>query len=385
MLFASTGGAGHVRPMLPLAQALRRRGHAVAWATSPDALPALGGLGFEGFAAGPDMPAARLDFARRWPQARALEGEALADFTFARLFGAVLAPAMVAGLEAAVTAWRPELVISEPAALAVPLVCARRGLRHATHAYGLRLPASHLAAAMDALAPWWRRAGLEPPSDAGLYRHLYLDIAPPALQGATDGGGALGVRTLALRPAGASLEDAPPLPPALARALARTARPVVYVSFGTVFNRRAALRAAAQAVGGMDVTAVVTVGHDGEPAALGALPRHVHVWRHVEQAALLPLCQAVVSHAGAGTLLGAAAHGLPQVLLPQAADQFRNARALVATGAARQLMPAQVSTGLIAAALREALGCAAIGQAAASLSREIAAMPAAMAVAALLA
>ena len=42
----------------------------------------------------------------------------------------------------------------------------------------------------------------------------------------------------------------------------------------------------------------------------------------------------VVHHGGSGTMLGALAHGLPQLRRPQGADQFLNAEALLPTGAA---------------------------------------------------
>ena len=50
-------------------------------------------------------------------------------------------------------------------------------------------------------------------------------------------------------------------------------------------------------------------------------------------------------------MLGAAAHGLPQLILPQAADHFRNARALNMAGAGLSLQPAQQTVELIAASL----------------------------------
>ena len=60
---------------------------------------------------------------------------------------------------------------------------------------------------------------------------------------------------------------------------------------------------------------------------------------------------AVVSHAGSGTFLGALAHGLPQLCLPQAADQFRNAHAGVESGAALKLHPEHATPEAIADAV----------------------------------
>ena len=51
ILFAFTGGRGHLEPLLPLAEAARAAGHAVAVAGRPSMLPVVERLGFEGFAA----------------------------------------------------------------------------------------------------------------------------------------------------------------------------------------------------------------------------------------------------------------------------------------------------------------------------------------------
>ena len=85
----------------------------------------------------------------------------------------------------------------------------------------------------------------------------------------------------------------------------------------------------------------MTVGPHGDPAALGPQPAHVMVERYVSQTAVLPLCAAVVSHGGSGTVFGAAGLGLPQVCLPQAADQFRNTAGVVGSGAGIGLHPDQ--------------------------------------------
>jgi UDP:flavonoid glycosyltransferase YjiC (YdhE family) len=59
---------------------------------------------------------------------------------------------------------------------------------------------------------------------------------------------------------------------------------------------------------------------------------HAHSW--VPLTAALPHCAAVVHHGGAGTCLAALAAGTPQVILPQAADQFLNTDSLVTRGCA---------------------------------------------------
>jgi len=373
VLFCTTGGLGHLLPLRPLAAALHGRGHQIAWVTAPDALPRLDGQGFDLFAAGPTFEASRRQFRTAHAEAAHLVAEQLAAFTFPRLFGDVLGPAMLAELDRAVRRWRPDFVIHEPAALAVPLICSQHGLRHVAHGYGLRPPSEYLAAAMTFFEPHWRARGLAVPADAGLYRHLTLDIAPPSLLAPSAPAEARIFRFNPYRPADA----APPASPAgLGAALAKCAapRPTIYVTFGTVFNRNPALLAAAGAAARLGGTVIVTAGADGELPELAALGAHVHVHRFVDQAALLPHCDVVVSHAGAGTLLGAAAHGVPQLLLPQAADHFRNARALSAAGAGRWIEPERQTMDVVASSLSGVLADGSLRAGAGRLAKEMAAM-----------
>ena len=76
----------------------------------------------------------------------------------------------------------------------------------------------------------------------------------------------------------------------------------------------------------------------GDPELLGELPANVHLSRYLPQAALLPTVDVIVHHGGAGTMLTSAAHGIPQVVLPQGADQFINAESVQAAGVGRRIL-----------------------------------------------
>ena len=93
------------------------------------------------------------------------------------------------------------------------------------------------------------------------------------------------------------------------------------------------------------------------PALLGPLPPSV---RHRASSCRRPPCcrlrRAVVSHAGAGTMLGALCHGLPQLCLPQGTDQPFNTAALLPTGAALALQPDEITADAVAEALGRLLG-----------------------------
>jgi UDP:flavonoid glycosyltransferase YjiC (YdhE family) len=75
-----------------------------------------------------------------------------------------------------------------------------------------------------------------------------------------------------------------------------------------------------------------TVGKLGA-VELGPLPANVHVEPWVPQEDVFGEASLVISHGGSGTLFGALAAGLPQVVLPLFADQFANGRRVEGAGA----------------------------------------------------
>jgi UDP:flavonoid glycosyltransferase YjiC (YdhE family) len=83
----------------------------------------------------------------------------------------------------------------------------------------------------------------------------------------------------------------------------------------------------------------------------------------------------VVSHAGSGTFLAALAAGVPQVLLPQAADQFLNGQAGEENGVAVTVPRADVSVERVREAIERVLGDGAFRAAAERVRSEITAMP----------
>jgi UDP:flavonoid glycosyltransferase YjiC (YdhE family) len=113
---------------------------------------------------------------------------------------------------------------------------------------------------------------------------------------------------------------------------------------------------------------------------LASQPPNVHVQRFVPQEDLLPHCAAVVSHAGSGTFLGAAAHGLPQVCVPQGADQFLNAEACARAGAGLSIDDPEPAS--VRDALHRVLRQPAFATSARVIQAELAAMPTAVEIAA---
>jgi UDP:flavonoid glycosyltransferase YjiC (YdhE family) len=214
----------------------------------------------------------------------------------------------------------------------------------------------------------WLQRGRTPPEGNGLLAAALINPVPPTLR-RTGGGEEL---TIPIRSV-AYNESTAEVPPWL-----RTThtRPRVYLTLGTVsFGAIEVLSRAVAEIAALDVDEPVTVGPEGEPAALGDVQDNVYVERFVAQSAVLPLVDLIVHHGGTGTVLRALEVGLPQLLLPQGAGQFLNAEILAAAGAARALPNVAQQPGAIGEAVRELLGDAPERQAARRLRNEIAAMP----------
>jgi UDP:flavonoid glycosyltransferase YjiC (YdhE family) len=122
---------------------------------------------------------------------------------------------------------------------------------------------------------------------------------------------------------------------------------VIYLTFGTAFGTAEVLTTAIEGLARLDALVIVAAGRVPVDQ-LGSMPANVTVRQWVQQAALIPRTDVVVHHGGSGTTLGALAAGVPQLILPQGADQFANADAVCAAGAALRLLPGEVSADAVA-------------------------------------
>ena len=370
VLVTSTAGMGHIHPMVPLVRAFACRGHDVLWATPADGGDHVQAAGLPWVAAGPAGLAGPLQVRERFPEIGKLPPEEIPDLAFGKLFGAIAAPAILAELAPVALEWRPDLVVADAAEFAGHIMAAELGVPSVTKGFGPVLPRRRVATIEPEVAPLWRSRGLEPRPFGAAYDHLYLDIYPPSLT--TEAGDHI-ARRQPMRP----LSDDGRVDPSAALPLpaAPPDSPLVYVTMGTVFSDVSPMQATLSGLHDLDVRVLVTVGPRVDPSALGPQPPHVRVEQYVPQAALLPHCDAVVSHGGSGTMLASLRHGLPQLVLPQGADQFLNAAALSASGAGLSLTPREATPPAIQDAVRRLLGGPSYRNAAVKIREEIGAMP----------
>lgn len=329
VLISSTTGSGHLNPLLPYAEALAAAGHAVAVAVPPVAAARLAESGFThlpvGEPSGEETEALRrsIDAATG---AQAVRAAAAAYF-------AGLARGALPDLRRHVADWRPDVLLRESAELAglvaadaAGLASARVGV-HGGHFEMDFFP--HLVTPVDQLRTG---IGLGADHGAGLRSEPVFSAFPAFMDEGVDWLGTC--QPFRVRPsAGAARADGGPRP-AWAPAKGET---FVYVTLGTVSGRseksRSAYRAVLEALSTLPVRALLTTGPVMPHEELGTIPPNVTVEAFVPQAEVLPLADAVICHGGSGTLLGALAHGLPQVVVPLFADQPHNAAAVARAGA----------------------------------------------------
>ena len=361
--------------MVPLAQSFAARGDEVLWATGPDGCPIVDSAGLRSVAVGVGAVKMRQDFFERFPEAHTLRPDQLPGFMFPHLFGSVAAPATLPDLLAVAESWQPDVVVHVVGSFAAPIVAAVIRVPNVCVGFGALVAPERMADASDAVAPLWAENDLDPRPWGGCYDDLYVDIYPPSLR---SGPSDHVPYQQSMRPVTFSTEvwsdgldeDW------VAELGADEDRPVIYLTFGTVFNATTGpFREAFLGLVDLDARLVVTVGPQGDPKDFGALPSHVSVDRYVPQRLLLPKCSLVVSHGGSGTFLGALDHALPQLCIPQAADQFANAHAGASAGASLTLLPGQATRDAVRDAATRMLAEPSFRSSAQRIQLELRSMP----------
>ncbi len=354
--------------MVPLAQALSDAGHQVAFATAERfCRRVVAPTGFEVFPAGLSPPEVE-ELMVNAPS----DGDAsLSDAAMgARMFAGVAGPAKVADLARVIDAWGPSVVVHDTVDFGAPVAAAHAGLPWAGHSFGALQPSELWDRAAALMAPTWREWGVRPGPAGGMFRYLYLDICPPALQAPRIAGVAVARR---LRPVIFDASGTTRLPDWVGHL---RDLPTVYVTLGTVFNHTAGLfETVLEALGAEPANVVVTVGRDRHPGDLGEQPDNVRVEHYLPQSLLFPHCDLVVCHGGAGTTLAALAHGLPLLILPQGANQHWNGDRCAALGAGITLSPNAITPAAVREAALELLGRPSYRAGAQRVKAEIEAMP----------
>jgi UDP:flavonoid glycosyltransferase YjiC (YdhE family) len=360
ILFSSAAGYGHLLPLVPLAQAFRDRGDAVAIATSASYSTQVAAAGLQLLPTGLDEDELNARFAPIRAESLTMPIPERRAFVFSNRFGILEAPARIDDLREQVRAFRPDVIVHESGELAAPVIAAQFSLPSIQHSFGRMVSWSAIEAAAVTVEPMWERAGVDLEPYAGMFRGAFVDLCPPSLDPERPPDG---TTVFPRRPVDATVTDH------------ADERPLIYVTLGTVVTNTRTLDVLLAALAELDADVLLTTGWQNDPAELNAIPANATVERFVPQDDVLPRCSLIVTHAGSGSTLGALAHGVPMLAVPHAADQFENAAAAAAAGAARVVMPDELSQSAVRDAANALLDDPSYRDAARTIAAEIAAMP----------
>ncbi len=270
------------------------------------------------------------------------------------LFGAVN-DEMADHVVALAKRWAPDVVVHEPLAAAGALAAATLGVPAVVHENSLFDGPELVRVTATRLTATFQRHGVETlPASAAT-----ITIAPPSVVGARPG---WPMRCVPYSGDGA-------LPDWLGR---RAERPRILVSRSTVGGPGAGglMTAVLSAASRVDAEFVL-VRPDRRVVRHGALPANVRTVDWVPLNAALASSAAIVHHGGAGTVLGALAAGVPQLVVCGPGDRTHNARLVQARGAGL----ATAAKDITGAMLTRLLTDPAFASAADEVRQEMASMP----------
>ncbi|MFJ9865380.1 nucleotide disphospho-sugar-binding domain-containing protein [Streptomyces sp. NPDC101165] len=373
VLLITTPVSTHLTPLVPLAWAIRAAGHELLVAGRSDVMAAAASAGLNAVELGGPIDVDEMLVKRLAPGQRPLESWGRPELEQLSNIGRLWMPQTLEVLPRYLETARrfgPDLIIGDTLEYLSLLLGEELGVPVVHHRWGVDpISDQARAAGRDGLREAYERLGLTDLPDPA----LLLDPCPPSLQlpGITPGAP---IRFVPFNGNGAMpewLRDSRDATADRTRvAVSLGARTLDYHGEGLF---RHVVEAFAQMPG---VEAVVTVPrtyHD----ALGPVPAHVRVVEPVPLNLLLDSCAAVVHHGGAGTAMTATLFGLPQLVLPQLADQFWFGERVTEAGAGLSLHdPAeQDDPARVRAALQELLAEPRHAKAAEGLRAEMAGMP----------
>ena len=372
---STTAGDGHFGPLKVLAQACRAAGHEVRVAAPASFAAAVqrAGLDHAPFA---DAPAAAMgEVFESLPRMSPVDANRT---VMADVFGRLDAQAAFPDVLAVVDAWRPDVVLREPAELGSLAAAEAAGVPHAEVAIGVA-----------ALMEWGRTCLVEPLSELdeiagfqvghllrGAGRSPVFTMVPESLDQAVRGSAPADAPDRAVVRFRTEREaDGGRLP----RSWGDPDAPLVYVTFGTVAaglgHLREVFAAALRSLAALPVRVLLTTGHGGR-VELADAPANAHVEQYWPQDQVMPLAAVVVGHGGFGTTLSALTAGVPQVVVPLfTTDQHLNAEAVSTLGAGLSVLGGPEAMPDAAAAVSRILSDPDIRSGAGEVAAQIAALP----------
>ncbi|MFC4535904.1 activator-dependent family glycosyltransferase [Sphaerisporangium dianthi] len=415
VLLAAYAARSHFTAMVPLGQALVAAGHQVRVASQPALAGAITGTGLTAVPVGRDHAVSRMlefrpeiagrlrtmgmpPFDLAQGPTEAVTWEALTagyeGFAVPWLFRLVNEP-MLAELVDFCRAWRPDLVVWEPITLAAPVAASVVGAAHARLLWSVDLfghlrdrfvrlrdarPAGDRRDALAELLDRWARRYGGAFGEEMLSGRVTIDQLPPSMR-------------LAGGPDSLPMRYVPYNGTAVVPRWLwdRPERPRVCLTLGVTDGELYGgsllpISELLSALADLDAEIVATLPGAGRDASRRPLPDNVRVTGYVPLHALATASDAVVHHAGWGTVCTTAHSGVPQLAIAQREfDGPLLARGVAAQGAGLVLDPGELDGDVLRRAVGRLLADPSFREGAAGLREEMLAMPSPAEVAARLA
>ena len=112
------------------------------------------------------------------------------------------------------------------------------------------------------------------------------------------------------------------------------ARPLIYISMGTVINERPDFYSKCiKALGDRNADVIISCGKSINPESLGSLPDNIQVYPYVDQLDVLSGADVFITHCGMNSVSESLYMAAPMVLYPQTGEQQAVARRVMEIGA----------------------------------------------------
>jgi N-glycosyltransferase len=380
VLFTTMPFWGGLRPLVPLAHAVRRAGHRVGVAAPAWFGPTIRRHGLQPVSAGMGRIPAELDRLVGDLQRSQVDPW---EWTFTNLVGGLVCQYMAADLLTLAPKWKPDLIVREAIEYGGGLAAEVLGIPHAAvrpRPAGSRLSYAQRAGLHPVLARRRDELGLPPDPDNEMpHRHLELAFLPPSFFGGAD---LFSERTQFVNFGLEGLDVDVGTEPS-ERLVSGDRRPTVYASLGTLrHSEPGVMETIVTALRRESVNLIVSAGDHTAARRLRRLmadlsmgPATLTIHEFVDQLAALHDSDVFVTHAGINSVREALTLGVPMIVLPIRDDQPFNAERCVALGVAREVKPDDCLASGIGDAVRAVLRASAYRDAATRAQQSVASLP----------
>jgi glycosyltransferase len=389
VLFTTFPWFSHHLPMVPMEWACRAAGHEVRIASTPSLTPHVIDSGLPAVEVGRDIDLVGISNApalsswhvqKQWPRDWPIHPELLDEGQCGLLENLAamqfaMADAMVDDLVDYARWWRPDLVVHNAVSYAGHVAAAALGVPGVSHLWGTPgLQRVEMRGHGDEPLPGFVQLHERVGAPVRIHPAAWVSPCPPSMEYPTSQR-LLPMRYVPYNGSGAipSWFLEPPVKPRICLTWGGTTATLIGAQMRGLFHQ------CLQAALSQDAEVVVAITEGMRPL-LGDLPEAARVVTSLPLHLLLPSCTVIVHHGGAGTVMTAAAAGVPQLIITRKPQNALNGSRLAETGAGIHLLYSDVPDGvegvdLTRQTLQTLLDEPAYQGAAERLRAEIAAMP----------